>query len=164
MLTSCGEVVLFVDISTQHMLQLYTTLAALQPQHAGVAAITWMAGVRSGLSTAGASSSGTGAGTVLPASVAPAVLHTWASLAAVGAADVQHTAAAGQPFCWSFLLPVLEQVMGALMSLRTLCAAFHPMQGFSSDTQHAWQCQLQATTSTREGPAVAAVLSWLVIL
>lgn len=161
-LTNCGEVVLFVDISTQHMLQLYTTLAALQPQHAGMAAITWMAGVRSSLSTACASSSSAGAGAVLSASVAPAVLHTCASLVAVGAADVQDTAAAGQSFCWSFLLPVLEQVMGALMSLRTLCAAFHPMQGFSSDMQHAWQRQLQGTTSTQEGPAVAAVLNWLV--
>lgn len=172
-LSSCGEVVLFVDVTTKLMLQLYTQLTANTMQHAGLTAIQWMSDVRMSLSTPGFNTPGSSpslsgdcsfGAAGLPFSVQCAVLHTCSSLVAVGAggsADMS-VGMAGSPFSSCFLVAVLEQVMKVLMSLRSLCAASCPSQGLSSAVLQLWQSQLQAQASTQVGQAVAALLGWVV--
>jgi hypothetical protein len=175
-LASCGEVVLFVDITTKLMLQLYTQLTAHNMQHAGLTAIQWMSDARLSLtapsySTAGRSPEITGecnsfnsAG--LPSGMQAAVLHTCSSLVAVaagGSADMTGGLHGMCSFSSCFLVAVLEQVLKVLMALRGLCAGFCPSLGLSSSMLQAFQGQLQAQASTQVGQAVAALLGWVLM-
>lgn len=173
-LVSYGEVVLFVDVTTKLMLQLYTQLTANSMQHAGLTAIQWMADVRINLgapspTTPGSSPSpsagvgGTGAAG-LPAAVHAAVLHTCSSLVSVGAGsgpDMVASLSGGGSFSSCFLVTVLEQVMKALMSLRSMCSVCCPTQAMCPSVVTAMQGQLQAQSDTHEGQAVIALLGWL---
>jgi hypothetical protein len=175
-LSSCGEVVLFVDVTTKRMLQLYTQLTANNMQHAGLTAIQWMSDVRLGLTAPGYSTPGSspeiagecsslnGAG--LPYAVQAAVLHTCSSLVAVaagGSADMAGGLAGSSSFSSCFLVAVLEQAMKVLMALRGLCAGLCPSLGLNSSMLQAFQGQLQAHASTQVGQAVAAVLGWVLM-
>lgn len=173
-LVSYGEVVLFVDVTTKLMLQLYTQLTASSMQHAGLTAIQWMADVRINLGVPGPNTPGNspslsagvgGTGVAgLPAAVHAAVLHTCSSLVSVGAGsgpDMGASLSGGGTFSSCFLVTVLEQVMKALMSLRSMCSVCCPTQALCPSVMTAMQGQLQAQNDTREGQAVVALLGWL---
>jgi hypothetical protein len=175
-LSSCGEVVLFVDVTTKLMLQLYTQLTANNLQHAGLTAIQWMSDVRFSLTAPGYSTPGSspdiagecssfdGAG--LPYDVQAAVLHTCSSLVAVaagGSADMTGGVTGSCSLSSCFLVAVLEQVLKVMMALRGLCAGFCPSLALSSSMLQAFQGQLQAQASTQVGQAVAALLAWVLM-
>lgn len=174
-LVSYGEVVLFVDVTTRLMLQLYTKLTANSVQHAGLTAIQWMADVRMNLGLPGPSTPGNspslsaaggaqGAGG-LPAAVHAAVLHTCSSLVSVSAGSGPDMAMAlsggGDSFSSCFLVTTLEQVLKALMSLRSMCSVCCPTDTLCSSVVSTMQGQLQAQSNTHEGQAVVALLGWL---
>jgi hypothetical protein len=174
-LVSYGEVVLFVDVTTRLMLQLYTQLTANSVQHAGLTAIQWMADVRMNLGLPGpstpgnspslsAAGGGQGAG-ALPPAVHAAVLHTCSSLVSVSAGSGPDMAMAlsggGDSFSSCFLVTTLEQVLKALMSLRSMCCVCCPTDTMCSSVVSTMQSQLQAQSNTHEGQAVVALLGWL---
>jgi hypothetical protein len=141
-------------MTVSHLMQLYTRLTAQPLQHAGLAAVTWLAGVRS-YSAALLSVSG-----VAPAAVCSAMTHLCASIVSL-AADPPIGGAAMGPFSSAFLLKFLELLMQGLLSLRALCAGVHHDQHLNGGVMQAWRDGLQAQAHSREGQAVAKALAFL---
>jgi hypothetical protein len=150
---AAGELLRFVDMTVAHLMQLYAHLTAQPLQHAGHAAVTWLAGVRAH-STALLGSRG-----VFPPAVSCAAMHVCASLVST-AAEPPGGLIFG-PFNCSFLLVVLELLSETLLSLRGMCVGVHPATHLSGAAMHAWRQALRDQGYSKAGEAVAAVLSFL---
>lgn len=165
-LSTAGELITFVDLSVLHLLQLYARVTQPMQQHAGLIAVSWIAGVRSSIGSAGVCNSAAAAG----AAVQSAVLHTCVSLVSLsaGGASSQRDVSTSQdqhsrtgPFTCSFLAAVVEQLMQALQTLRAICAAANPSERPSSKALESFKAQLQVQANSAVAQAAARLLDWL---
>lgn len=162
-LSCCGEVVLFIDTSSTHLLRLYAKLTANSQLETGLLAVQWVSRVRRSLYAPHKASSSSGSPPPPPPpSVRAAVMHTSASLVSLAASgSAALPAAAGAecvPSSWDHLCGVVEGLLQELMTLRGLCTGLSAGERLSSNMLQAWQRQLQAQASTHVGQAVAALL------
>jgi hypothetical protein len=160
-LSCCREVVLFIDVFTTHLLQLYTELTAHNQQVTGLLAVQWVSGVRMSLYAPRAASSSSGSPPP-PPSVRAAVMLTSASLVSLAASGTAALQAAGTErvsWSWDHLVLVVEGLMKELMTLRGLYSGCPAGEGLGSSVLQAFQGQLQAQASTDVGQAVAALFN-----
>lgn len=169
--STAGELVSFVDLAVVHLLQLYGRVTQPAQQHAGLTAVTWLAGVRSSFTSTSppnSSSSSCSPGEACDA-VPSAVLHTCVSLVSLAAGDtstqtdVQASAdqQAREPFSCSFLATVVEQLMQALLTLRAICAAASPSERPSSKALESFKVQLRAQANSAAAHAAGSLLDWV---
>lgn len=167
-LSTAAEVISFVDLSVVHLLQLYGRVTLPKQQHAGLTAVTWLAGVRSTITSTGPLSSSSSPAEACEA-VPSAVLHTCVSLVSLAAGDTSTQPGvqtspdqqSSEPFSCSFLAAVVEQLMQALLTLRAIYAAANPSERRSSKELESFKAELRAQANSAAAHAADRLLDWL---